>query len=129
MHASNLSIYLVDDDASVRRALTRLLKSIGLETFAVASAEAFLQARPWVPEACLILDVQLPGMTGWELVDYLRATNIKIPVIIMTAYNNRQMQDHAMEADVVAYLRKPFHDQELIAALQRVISQRRAEPG
>jgi len=68
-------------------------------------------------------------MTGWELVDYLRATNMKIPVIIMTAYNDRQTQDHVMEADVVAYLRKPFHDQELIAALQQVISQRRAEPG
>jgi FixJ family two-component response regulator len=129
VHALNLLIYLVDDDASVRRALTRLLKSIGLETVAFASAEAFLQARPWVPEACLILDVQLPGMTGWELVDYLRAIDTKIPVIIMTAYNDRPMQDHAMDADVVAYLWKPFHDQELIAALQQVISQRRAEPG
>jgi FixJ family two-component response regulator len=109
--------------------LTRLLKSIGLETVACASAEALLQAHPWVPEACLILDVQLPGMTGWELVDYLRAIDIKIPVIIMTAYHDRQTQDHAMDADVVAYLRKPFHDQELIAALQRVLSQRRAEQG
>lgn len=68
-------------------------------------------------------------MMGWELVDYLRAIDRKIPVIIMTSYNDRQTQDHAMEADIVAYLRKPFHDQELIAALQRVISQRRAEPG
>lgn len=129
MHPLNLMIYLVDDDASVRRALTRLLKSIGLDTVTFASAEAFLQARPWVPEACLLLDVQLPGMMGWELVDYLRAIDRKIPVIIMTSYNDRQTQDHAMEADIVAYLRKPFHDQELIAALQRVISQRRAEPG
>ena len=103
--------------------------STGLDTVAFASAEAFLQARPWVPAACLILDVQLPGMTGWELVAYLRAIDTKIPVIIMTAYNDRQTRDHAMDADVVAYLRKPFHDQELIAALQQVISQRRAEPG
>lgn len=107
----------------------RLLKSIGLDTAAFASAEAFLQARPWVPEACLLLDVQLPGMTRWELVDYLRAIDTKIPVIIMTAYNDRQTQDHAMDADIVAYLRKPFHDQELITALQQVISQRHAEPG
>ena len=129
MHAANLVIYLVDDDASIRRALTRLLKSIGLETFAFASAEAFLQASPWIPEACLILDVQLPGMTGWGLVDHLRATHTKMPVIIMTAYHERQTQDRAREADIVAYLRKPFNDQELIEALQRVIAQRHAGPG
>jgi FixJ family two-component response regulator len=129
VRAANLVIYLVDDDASVRRALTRLLKSISLDTVAFPSAEAFLQASPWVVEACLVLDVQLPGITGWELVDHLRATNITMPVIIITAYNDRQTQDHARNADIVAYLRKPFDDQELIVALQRVIDQRRVEPG
>jgi FixJ family two-component response regulator len=127
VHAANLVIYLVDDDASIRRALTRLLKSVGLGTF--ASAEAFLQASPWIPEACLILDVQLPGMTGWGLVDHLRATNAKMPVIIITAHHDNQTQDRAREAGIVAYLRKPFNDQELIEALQRVIAQRHAGAG
>jgi FixJ family two-component response regulator len=129
VHAPNLVIYLVDDDASIRRALTRLLKSIGLKTFAFASAEAFLQASPWVPEACLILDVQLPGMTGWGLVDHLQAANTQMPVIIITAHNDRQIQDRVREAGIVAYLRKPFNDQELIEALQRVMAQRHAGPG
>jgi FixJ family two-component response regulator len=129
MRAANLVIYLVDDDASVRRALTRLLKSLGLETVAFASAEAFLQASPWVSEACLILDVQLPGMTGWDLVDHLHAANTQMPVIIITAHHDRQTQDHVRAAGIVAYLQKPFNDQELIEALQRVIAQRHAEPG
>jgi FixJ family two-component response regulator len=128
VQVSNLVIYLVDDDASVRRALIRLLKSIGLETLAFASAEAFLQASPRVPEACLILDVQLPGMTGWDLVDHLRVTNTQMPVIIMTAYHDSQMHCRAREAGIVAYLRKPFNDQELIEALQRVIAERDEEP-
>jgi two-component system response regulator FixJ len=121
---SNLVVYLVDDDASVRRALTRLLRSIGLETFAFASAAAFLRAGPWVPEACLILDVQMPDMTGWELLDHLQASGISLPVIIITAYNNVHMRDRTRQAGVVAYLQKPFDDQALLEALQRARSQR-----
>jgi CheY-like chemotaxis protein len=68
-------------------------------------------------------------MTGWDLVNHLRATNMTMPVIIITAYNERQTQDQTMAADIVAYLRKPFDDQELIAALQRVIDQRRSASG
>jgi FixJ family two-component response regulator len=129
VQATNLVIYLVDDDASVRRALIRLLKSLGLHTFAFASAEAFLLASPWNLEACLILDVQLPGMTGWDLVDHLRAINTLMPVIIITAYDESQPHDRTRAAGIVAYLRKPFNDQELIAALQRVMGERDEEPG
>ena len=83
MGLSNLVVYLVDDDLSIRRALARLLKSLGVETVVLASAEAFLQAGPWVPEACLILDVQMPGMKGWDLLEHLRAIGVALPVIII----------------------------------------------
>ena len=117
MGLSNLVVYLVDDDVSIRRALTRLLKSLGIETVAFASAEAFLQAGPWAPEACLILDVHMPGMKGWDLLEHLRTAGIALPVIIITAYNDAQTHDRAMQAGIVAYLQKPFDDQTLLEAL------------
>jgi FixJ family two-component response regulator len=119
--------YLVDDDPSVRRALPRLLKSLGVETVAFASAEAFLQAGPWLPEACLILDVQMPGMKGWDLVEHLRASGSTLPVIIITAYNDAQTHDRARRAGIVAYLRKPFDDQALLEALRQACAQRHGE--
>jgi FixJ family two-component response regulator len=125
---SNLVAYLVDDDLSIRRALTRLLKTMGMETFAFASAQAFLQAGPWEPEACLILDVQMPGMKGWDLLERLRAAGITLPVIIITAYNDVQTYECARQAGIVAYLRKPFDDQALLEALRQVHAQRHREP-
>ena len=127
MGLSNLVAYLVDDDPSVRRALPRLLKSLGVETVAFASAEAFLQAGPWLPEACLILDVQMPGMKGWDLVEHLRASGSTLPVIIITAYNDAQTHDRARRAGIVAYLRKPFDDQALLEALRQAYAQRHRE--
>jgi two-component system response regulator FixJ len=124
---SNLVAYLVDDDPSVRRALPRLLKSLGVETVAFASAEAFLQAGPWLPEACLILDVQMPGMKGWDLVEHLRAFGSTLPVIIITAYNDAQTHDRARRAGIAAYLRKPFDDQALLEALRQAYAQRHKE--
>jgi FixJ family two-component response regulator len=124
---SNLVAYLVDDDPSVRRALPRLLKSLGVETVAFASAEAFLQAGPWLPEACLILDVQMPGMKGWDLVEHLRACGSPLPVIIITAYNDAQTHDRVRQAGIVAYLPKPFDDQALLEALRQAYAQRHRE--
>jgi FixJ family two-component response regulator len=127
MGLTNLVVYLVDDDLSIRRALTRLLKSLRVETVVFASAEAFLQAGPWAPEACLILDIQMPGMKGWDLLEHLRAASIALPVILITAYNDAQTHDRAMQAGVVAYLRKPFDDQTLLEALRQAYEQRHRE--
>jgi two-component system, LuxR family, response regulator FixJ len=124
MGLSNLVVYLVDDDVSIRRALTRLLKSLGIETVVFASAEAFLQAGPWASEACLILDVQMPGMKGWDLLEHLRAAGIVMPVIIITAYNDAQTHDRALQAGIVAYLQKPFDDQTLLEILRQAHEQR-----
>jgi FixJ family two-component response regulator len=124
MGLSNLVVYLVDDDLSIRRALTRLLKSLGVETVVFTSAEAFLQAGPWASEACLILDVQMPGMKGWDLLEHLRVAGIALPVILITAYNDAQTHDRAMQAGIVTYLRKPFDDQTLLEALRQASAQR-----
>jgi two-component system, LuxR family, response regulator FixJ len=124
MGLSNLVVYIVDDDLSIRRALTRLLKSLGVETVAFDSAEAFLQASPWALEACLILDVQMPGMKGWDLLQHLRTAGIALPVILITAYNDAQTHDRAMQAGIVAYLQKPFDDQTLLEALRQAYVQR-----
>jgi FixJ family two-component response regulator len=121
--AANLVVYVVDDDASVRRAVTRLLRAHGLQTVAFASAEAFLQARFWEPKACLILDVQMPRMTGWELLVELQTAGRTLPVIIITAYNEEPTPERAQQAGIVAYLRKPFDEQTLLEALQRVNAQ------
>jgi FixJ family two-component response regulator len=120
---ANLVVYVVDDDASVRRAVTRLLRAHGLQTVAFASAEAFLQARFWEHKACLILDVQMPRMTGWELLVELKAAGRTLPVIIITAYNEEPTPERAQQAGIVAYLRKPFDEQALLEALQRVNAQ------
>ena len=124
MGLSNLVAYIVDDDLSIRRALTRLLKSFGMKTVVFDSAEAFLQAGPWALEACLILDVQMPGMKGWDLLEHLRAASIALPVIIITAYNDAQTHDRAMQAGIVAYLQKPFDDQTLLEARRQAHEQR-----
>ena len=120
MCAANLVVYVVDDDASVRRAVMRLLRAHGLSTVAFASAEAFLQAGPWRPGACLILDVQMPGMTGWELLAELEATGRTLPVIMITAYSEEPTPERARQVGMVAFLRKPFDEQALLEALQRV---------
>lgn len=125
MELSNLIAYLVDDDLSIRRSLPRLLKAHGVKTVTFASAEAFLQAEPWVPEACLILDVQMPGMKGWDLLEHLHTIGIALPVIIITAYHDVQTPHRAMQAGIVAYLRKPFDQEELLEALEQAYTQRR----
>ena len=125
---SNLVAYLVDDDPSIRRALPRLLKSLGVQTVAFASAEAFLQAGPWVPEACLILDVEMPGMKGLDLLEHLHTAGIRLPVIIITAYHDVQTYNRAMHAGIVAYLRKPFDAQELLEALRQARAQMHRGP-
>jgi FixJ family two-component response regulator len=121
VHAAKPVVYIVDDDASVRRALIRLLRSAGLEAVAFASAEAFLQAGLQEPSACLVLDVRLAGMTGLELLDQLTAAGSSLPVIMITAHDDAQVRTRAARAGVVDYLRKPFDDHALLAAIQRAL--------
>lgn len=118
MPQESFTVYVVDDDESVRRALKRLLKSMGYHAVTFESAEEFMEAVSSRGQGCLVLDIRLPGMTGLDLHDKLATLGAKYPVIFMTAHDNPQWQERAKKAGAVAYLRKPFDEQSLLGAIQ-----------
>jgi FixJ family two-component response regulator len=101
-------ISIVDDDDSVRAATESLVRSLGFETRAFASAETFLQSTSLPETRCLILDVQMPNMTGVELQVRLSELGFEIPIIFITAYPDEAIRQRAMEAGAAAFLLKPF---------------------
>jgi FixJ family two-component response regulator len=118
MPRETFTVYIVDDDESVRRALKRLLRSMGYHAVTFNSAEDFMEATSCRGEGCLVLDIRLPGMTGLDLQEKLAASGAKYPVIFMTAHDNPQWQERAKKAGAVAYLRKPFEEESLLGAIQ-----------
>lgn len=111
-------VFVVDDDASVGRAIKRLVESVGLQVAHFSSAQEFLGSeRPHAP-SCLVLDVRLPGMSGLDFQRELAAANIHIPIIFVTAHGDIQMTVRAMKAGAVEFLTKPFRDQDLLDAVQ-----------
>jgi FixJ family two-component response regulator len=112
-------VFVVDDDPSIRRAIKRLVESVGLRVEGLGSAQEFLRSqRPDAP-SCLVLDVRLPGMSGLDFQRELREANIHIPIIFITAHGDIPMTVRAMKAGAVEFLTKPFHDQELLDAIQQ----------
>jgi FixJ family two-component response regulator len=118
-------VYIVDDDESVRESLVELLLSAGLPTEAFASAEEFL-ARS-VPEraVCLILDVTMPGMSGPELQERLLRDARGIPIVFITAMSEERVRTRVLERGALAWLVKPFGDEELLGAVQIAIDRER----
>jgi len=111
-------VFVVDDDFGVRRAIKRLLESVGLQVELFESARQFLQARrPEVP-SCLVLDIRLPGISGLDIQQELVETEVHIPVIFITAHGDIPMTVRAMKAGAVEFLTKPFRDQDLLDAIQ-----------
>jgi FixJ family two-component response regulator len=111
-------VYVVEDDESIRRAIERLLRSVGYHALTFESAEEFLDSISGTGEGCLVLDIRLPGMTGLDLQEKLASGGAKYPVIFMTAHDNPQWQERATKAGALAYLKKPFGDQSLLDAIQ-----------
>jgi FixJ family two-component response regulator len=112
-------VFVVDDDPSIRRAIKRLVESVGLRVEGLGSAQEFLRSqRPDAP-SCLALDVRLPGMSGLDFQRELREANIHIPIIFITAHGDIPMTVRAMKAGAVEFLTKPFRDQELLDAIQQ----------
>jgi FixJ family two-component response regulator len=115
-------ISVVEDDASVRRALRRLLQSAGYAVETFASAPQFL-ASPLVAETtCLVLDIHLGEMTGFELHERLLQDRAAIPVILMTAHDDAATRERARLSGVALYLRKPFEKRVLLAAIRKVLA-------
>jgi FixJ family two-component response regulator len=118
-------VFVVDDDASVRDSVRRLISSIGLRVETFGSTSEFLSAvRPKSP-ACLVLDVRLPDSSGLELQRDLSAANVEIPIIFITGHADVPMTVRAMKAGAVEFLTKPFRGQELLDAIQEAISRDR----
>jgi FixJ family two-component response regulator len=117
-------VFAVDDDASMREALSRLFRSVGMRARIFSSAEEFLTfERPDAP-ACLVLDVRLPGLSGLELQREL--AEVAMPIIFITGHGDIPMSVQAMKAGAVEFLTKPFRDQVLLDAIQQAIRRDRA---
>jgi FixJ family two-component response regulator len=112
-------VFVVDDDLSVREALSSLLRSVGLQVETFASARDFLQHRRLDAPACLVLDVRMPGMSGLDLQRELGNAGERIPIIFITAHGDIPMSVSAMKAGAAEFLPKPFRDQDLLDAVRQ----------
>lgn len=118
-------VFVVDDDASVRNALSNLFRSVGLRAELFGSASEFLQRKlPQVP-SCLVLDIRLPGRSGLDFQTELANANIHIPIIFMTGHGDIPMTVRAMKAGAVDFLTKPFRDQDMLDAVSTAIERDR----
>ena len=118
----NITIAIVDDDESVREALTGLMRSLGYGAVAFSSAEDFLSSQRRHGAACLIADVQMPKMTGPELYDRLVRFGEPVPTILITAYPDETARARAFRAGVKFYLTKPFSEDDLLACIRSTLS-------
>jgi FixJ family two-component response regulator len=122
-------VYVVDDDSSIREAISSLLGLSGLRVETFATAREFLRSkRPDLP-GCVVLDVELPGLSGLDLQRELAAHGVTLPIIFITGYGDIPMSVRAMKAGALEFLTKPFHDQDLLDAIQQALARDRAQRG
>ncbi len=115
------TVFLVDDDPAVLRALAKVVQSLGLKAAAYRSAEAFLEAYEPSGPGCLVLDVRMPGMSGLDLQNRLAATKEVLPIIFITAHADVRTAVEAMEKGAFSFLEKPFHMQQLCDKIQEAL--------
>jgi FixJ family two-component response regulator len=121
------TVFVVDDDASVRGALARLLHSAGYQTETFASAEGFLAQSRFDAPGCIILDVRMPGLNGLELQQALAAADRQLPIVFITGHGNVPMSVRAMKAGAEDFLPKPFDDEELLKAVACALNKSQRE--
>jgi FixJ family two-component response regulator len=122
--AANL-ISIVDDDESVRRTTKLLVESFGYRAASFESAESFLTSSQIHDTCCLVLDAQMPDMNGLELQKHLTSDGWSIPIIFITAYGNKESRRQAMQGGAVAFLDKPFSDEQLHESIRSALKQKR----
>ena len=125
MNKSKPMIAIVDDDASVCRAVRRLVRSLGMNAETFASGKEFLDfldAMPAINADCVILDVQMPGMNGLEVLERLVRNGNSLPVIFITAHDELGVREQALAMGAVAFLRKPFHDELIVKTLNAALN-------
>jgi len=118
-------VFIVDDDASVRRSVERLVRSLGLDVQTFASAREFLDGARAERPGCLVLDVHMPGSSGLDLQRELAQRGVEIPIIFLTAHGDIPMTVRAMKAGAVEFLTKPVKPRDLLAAIQGAVERGR----
>ncbi len=121
MKDSGPIVFIVDDDESVRKALKRLIKSVGLNVETFVTAQEFLSREQYEGPSCLVLDIRMPGLSGLDLQQELAQAGLTLPVIFITGHGNISMSVRAMKAGAVDFLEKPFDDQNLLDAIQQAL--------
>ena len=119
--ADDATVFVIDDDARMRAATERLLKSVGLHVETFATPQDFLRRKLPDGPSCLVLDVRLPGMSGLEMQSKLTGAGVQIPVIFITGHGDIPMTVKAMKSGAVEFLTKPFRDQDLLDAIQQAL--------
>ena len=119
--ANEVTVFVIDDDARMRAALERLLKSVGLHAESFATPQDFLRHKLPDVASCLVLDVRLPGMSGLEVQRKLNERRVSIPIIFITGHGDIRMTVEAMKSGAVEFLTKPFRDQDLVDAIQQAL--------
>jgi len=120
------TVYVVDDDAPVRRSLVRLVESAGLEVVSYASSEEFMTLHKHKHPACLILDIRMPGINGLELQEHLAAQQKSIPIIFLTGHGDVSSSVKALKSGAVDFLQKPVDADRLFEAIQDALQKDRA---
>ena len=119
------TVFVVDDDAGVRRSLRRLISVAGWKVETFASADEFLERAPHDGPACLVLDVRLPGLDGLALQRRLAQSSSEIPIVFITGHGDIPMTVRAMKAGAIDFLSKPFEDEALLEAIERGVERSR----
>jgi FixJ family two-component response regulator len=125
MTATKATIFIVDDDPSIRVALENLVSSIGQQAETYAAAQDFLRDCPRNPAGCLVLDVQMPGLSGLDLQSELSHAGIHLPIIFITGHGDIPTSVRAMKAGAVEFLTKPVSDSDLLAAINQALERDR----
>ncbi|HEY0569160.1 MAG TPA: response regulator transcription factor [Xanthobacteraceae bacterium] len=129
--AGNAVVHIVDDDESLRTALGRLFRSVGLASKSYGSANDFINAPRLDEPGCIVLDVRMPGMSGIDFQAQLATLGIRLPVVLMTGHGDIPMSVRAMKAGAIDFLSKPFRDQDMLdavaAAIDRDVKRRDAD--
>lgn len=122
-------VAVVDDEDAIRKALARLLRSAGLRVQTYASGPEFLRSLATARPACVLLDIGMPLMTGFDVLRRLQNEDVGVPVVFITALDDPGDEPRAMHAGAAAFLRKPFGDEELLAAIRVAVCSKRTSQG
>src|SRR6266478_7934860 len=122
MHDQNSSVFVVDDDRSIRESLQNLIQSVGLSVQTFVSAQEFLASQRADAPGCLVLDVELPGLSGLDLQQELAKADVQIPIIFLSGRGDIPMTVRAIKAGALEFLTKPFDDEDLLNAIRQGIA-------